>query len=273
MKLNRILQSVLWSLFALLICPYGYASEFQPELGKVQRPELPWISSTVLLGIDFPKEIVVHPPVVEDPDWYFRRPGASERKPQYGGRSGLGSPYFVILEEALKGNPVAMADLVIQIQYGADHLAAALPQFPKEMHTKEFWLEWMVKYTSPGWAYAAISKYNEGIGSTTHALSEGAFLGDPKSMYLYSHESACSQKRRWIIVAANAGYGPAAREMSGLYRYGDVSTGYQILQNTEKMNNYLEVAKSRGYAWAFIDSAHDSYHGLNGKQSNLVLRS
>ena len=111
------------------------------------------------VSYDVPKELFVYPPAIEDPDWYFPRPGSNEQKPDYGGRSGLGSPYFVALKEALKSNPVGMADMVIKTQYGPDYLAVALPHFPKEMHTKEFWMDWIGRYTSPGWAYVVISQY------------------------------------------------------------------------------------------------------------------
>jgi hypothetical protein len=269
MNVPKNIQILLLSFVTLFFCPQGHAAAFEPVIGNVVTPKLPWVSSTIRLGTIIPKELFVYPPVIEDPDWYLPRPGSGQRKPEYGGRSGLGSSYLEVLEEALNGNPLAMADLVIQTQYGPDYLAAAFPHFPKEMHSKEFWMEWIGKFTSPGWAYTAVARYNEGIGSTSSALGDGAMLGDPKSMYLYTNESSCSEKRQWTIVAANAGYGKAAYVLSRYYRYGDFDTGYEILQDTDKMNYYLDMAKERGDAGAFTDAVHDFYRGINGKTADM----
>lgn len=248
----------------------AFAASLEPAPRKVLTPKLPWVSKdTAVLSYDIPKELDVYPSVIEDPDWYFPRPGSNESKPEYKGRSGLGSGYLAVLDEALKGNPVAMADLVMMTQYAPERLAAAYPQFPKEMHSKEFWMGWIAKYTSPGWAYAAVSKYDEGIGSASTALNKGALLGDPKSMYLLTQESGGElESRQWTMIAADAGFRPAAYRLSRFYRYGDAETGYQVLQDTQKMNRYLELAKERGNAWAFADAAHDAYRGLNGKKAD-----
>ena len=257
---------VLLCLFILALPVQAGSEDFRPVHGLVKTPDLPKTSSYHSAFPPLPREINVTPLVAEDPDWYYLPRGQHPRL-SYAGRWG-GSSYPDILEEALRGNPLAMADLIIQTQYAPDRLAAALPHFPPPMHTKKYWLDWAARYTSPGWIYARLSLYDEGIGATRDALSTGAELGDPKSMYEWVTGSSVAGEVLWLIVAADAGSGPAAYWVSRWYRLGGKNSGYEISKNIAKGKKYLAIAMQRGYSEAFADAAYNVLTGLQGTPIN-----
>lgn len=249
-------------LFILALPVQAGSEDFRPVHGLVKTPDFPKTASYTPI----PREINVTPLVAEDPDWYYLPRGQRPRL-SYAGRWG-GSSYPDILEEALRGNPLAMADLIIQTQYAPDRLAAALPHFPPPMHTKKYWLDWAARYTSPGWIYARLSLYDEGIGATRRALGTGAKLGDPKSMYEWVTGWPVAGEVLWLIVAADAGSGPAAYWVSRWYRLGGKNSGYEISKNIAKGKKYLAIAMQRGYSEAFADAAYDVLTGLQGTPIN-----
>lgn len=257
---------VLLCLFILALPVQAGSEDFRPVHGLVKTPDFPKTASYRWHTPPIPREINVTPLVAEDPDWYYL-PGGQRPRLSYAGRWG-GSSYPDILEEALRGNPLAMADLIIQTQYAPDRLAAALPHFPPPMHTKKYWLDWAARYTSPGWIYARLSLYDEGIGATRRALGTGAELGDPKSMYEWVTGWPVAGEVLWLIVAADAGSGPAAQRVSRWYRLGGKNSGYEISKNIAKGKKYLAIAMQRGYSEAFADAAYDVLTGLQGTPIN-----
>lgn len=253
-------------LFILILPVQAGAEDFRPVHGLVTTPDLPKTSSYHSAFPPLPREINVTPLVVEDPDWYYL-PGGQRPRLSYAGRWG-GSGYLDVLEEALRGNPLAMAELIIQTQYASDRLTAAFPQFPRAMHTKKYWLDWAARYTSPGWIYARLSLYDEGIGATRDALSTGAELGDPKSMYEWVTGSSVAGEVLWLIVAADAGSGPAAREVSLWYRLGGRNSGYEIRKDIAKGKKYLAIAMQCGYSEAFAAASYDVLTGFQNTPVN-----
>ncbi|MDD4701896.1 MAG: hypothetical protein PHI96_06705 [Desulfovibrio sp.] len=199
-----------------------------------------------------PQKLDVTAPVVEDPDWYVSPSGCNTLKPRYVGCRAE-TQYLRVLAEALNGNPVAMADLVIHIQCAASTLASTYPGIPAFMHSTAFWLDWAAQYTSPGWVYARLALYNEGIGNTRSAYTRGAFLGDPKSMHAYATLWNTGTNLQWLLLAADAGYAPAALEISRWYRFGGDKCGYTLPNspNESIAHQYLSIAMNEGYARAF----------------------
>lgn len=240
-----------------------------PEYGLIKTPVLPYAGNNGSAGgMQIPKNMHVTAPVVEDPDWYYPHPGTRERPPSYTGRWNRES-YTAILKEALNGNPVAMAELIILAQDAQARLAAAYPDFPPDMHNMCYWLDWATRYTSPGWIYTRLALYDQGIGCTRSAYAKGAFLGDPKSMYAYATRWNTGVNLHWLLLSADAGWGPAAREISRWYRYGGTKGGFRIEQNTDKGKTYQHMAMRNGVAMAFSDAAHDALTGFQDTPVNV----
>ncbi|MBB5142805.1 hypothetical protein [Desulfovibrio intestinalis] len=247
-------------LFILLPLPLQ-AEEllFTPKLGLQLLPELSCTSKDPAYCVrPLPQNLQVTAPVVEDPDWYVAPPGSATPKPQYVGCQSE-AQYLLVLTEALQGNPVAMADLVIRAQCASATPATAYPGIPAFMRSAAFWLEWATKYTSPGWVYSRLALYGEGMGNTRSAYTRGAFLGDPKSMHAYATRWNTGTNLQWLLLSADAGYAPAAHEISRWYRFGGDKCGYTLPDspNESKARQYLSIAMSEGYAHAFGDAVYE----------------
>lgn len=227
--------------------------DFTPKLGLQFIPELGCTDKKhTSCNKQLPQGLEVTAPVVEDPDWYVSPPGSSAPKPRYVGCQS-GAQYLRILTEALNGNPVAMADLVMHIQCASSTLATTHPGIPVFMHSKDFWLDWAAQYSSPGWVYARLALYNEGIGNTRSAYTRGAFLGDPKSMHAYATHWNTGTNLQWLILSADAGYAPAALEISRLYHFGGNKCGYTLPNSPNELmaRQYLSIALNGGDARAY----------------------
>lgn len=261
---------VLCCLFSQLpSAPLAGARDVPPRHGLIKTPVLPYTGHNASAsGRQIPKKMDVTAPVVEDPDWYYPHPGRRERTPCYTGRWDRRN-YAAVLKEALNGNPVAMAELIILAQAAPSGLAAAYPDFPPAMHTMCYWLDWAARYTSPGWIYARLALYDQGIGCTRSAFAKGAFLGDPKSMYAYATRWNIGVNLHWLLLSADAGWGPAAREVSRWYRYGGTRGGFRIDQDTLKGKTYQHIAMRNGVAMAFSDAAHDALTGFQDTPVNV----
>ena len=232
---------------------------FTPKLGLQLLPELSCTSKDPAYCVrPLPQNLQVTAPVVEDPDWYVSPPGSDTPKPQYVGCQSE-TQYLLVLAEALQGNPVAMADLVIRAQCTSSTLAATYPGIPAFMHSAAFWLDWAAQYTSPGWVYARLALYGEGMGNMRSAYTRGAFLGDPKSMHAYATRWNTGTNLQWLLLAAEAGYAPAAHEISRWYRFGGEKCGYTLPDspNESKARQYLSIAMSEGHAQAFGDAVYE----------------
>ena len=165
---------LLFAALCLLVAPLRLSAaevDFMPQLGLRSLPELACMDeNSAHCNQALPQTLLVTSPVVEDPDWYSPSPDKTHNKPHYVGCQAPGQ-YLPILQEALEGNPVAMADLIIRIQCDRPALAAAHPDIPAFMHSVPFWLEWAARYTSPGWIYARLALYDDGIGHTRSAYT------------------------------------------------------------------------------------------------------
>ncbi len=259
------------ALYLIFIPLQLFAAEmdFTPQRGVRPLPELACTDeNTAYCNQALPRTLLVTPPVVEDPDWYSPPHGKAHNVPSYVGCQTPGQ-YLPILQEALAGNPVAMADLIIRIQCGRPGLMAAHPDIPAFMHSVAFWLEWATRYTSPGWIYARLALYDDGIGHTRSAYTRGAFLGDPKSMHAYATRWSTGTNMHWLLMAADAGYGPAAHEISRWYRFGGQNSGYSLPEapNTDMARRYRTVAMNKGCSKAFAYAAFEALANEHGAQT------
>ena len=87
-------------------------------------------------------------------------------------------------------------------------------------------------------------------------------------MYEWVTGSSVAGEVLWLIVAADAGSGPAAYWVSRWYRLGGKNSGYEISKNIAKGKKYLAIAMQRGYSEAFADAAYDVLTGLQGTPIN-----
>ncbi len=249
-----ILYFLLFSLPALAEEP-----SFTPKTGIQSLPELVCTNKNFkYCGHMLPHQLQVTAPVLEDPDWYFSPPGNNKPKPRYVG-CWSETQYLFVLKEALQGNPVAMADLIIRVQCTSSSLPLAYPDIPDFMHSTAFWLDWAAQYTSPGWVYARLALYDEGIGHTRSAFTRGAFLGDPKSMHAYATRWNTGANLQWLLLAADAGYAPAAHEISRWYRFGGEKCGYALPDSPDQTlaHKYLVIAMDKGHSHAFGDAVYE----------------
>lgn len=234
-------------------------STFTPKIGVQSLPELVCTNKDFkYCGQISTHQLQVTAPVIEDPDWYFSPPGCNRPKPRYMGCWGE-TQYLFVLKEALQGNPVAMADLIIRVQCTSSSLPPTHPDIPDFMHSTAFWLDWAAQYTSPGWVYARLALYDEGIGHTRSAFTRGAFLGDPKSMHAYATRWNTGSNLQWLLLAADAGYAPAAHEISRWYRFGGEKSGYALPNSPDQSlaHKYLTIAMNKGHAPAFGDAVYE----------------
>ena len=234
--------------------------DFAPQLGLRSLPELSCTDeNTAHCNQALPQTLTITSPVVEDPEWYAFSQDKTLAAPPYVGCQTPGQ-YLPILQKALAGNPVAMADLIIRIQCDRPGLMAAHPDIPDFMHSVPFWLEWAARYTSPGWIYARLALYDDGIGHTRSAYTRGAFLGDPKSMHAYATRWSTGSNLHWLLMAADAGYGPAAYEISRWYHFGGQNSGYSLphAPDADRARSYRAVAMSKGYPQAFAHAAFEA---------------
>ena len=263
---------LLFAALCLLAAPLRLSAaevDFMPQLGLRSLPELACNDeNSAYCNQALPQTLLVTSPVVEDPAWYSPSPDKTHNKPHYVGCQAPGQ-YLPILQEALEGNPVAMADLIIRIQCDRPALAAAHPDIPAFMHSVPFWLEWAARYTSPGWIYARLALYDDGIGHTRSAYTRGAFLGDPKSMHAYATRWNTGTNLHWLLMAADAGYGPAAHEISRWYRFGGQNSGYSLPKapDTDMARRYRTIAMNRGYPRAFAYAAFEALAEENAGQA------
>lgn len=232
---------------------------FTPKTGIQFLPELICVDKNSKCS----EQILTQPlqvtaPVLEDPDWYVAPPGSNRLKPRYVG-CWAETQYLFVLKEALQGNPVAMADLIIRIQCTSSALSLTYPNIPDFMHSTAFWLDWAAQYTSPGWVYTRLALYDEGIGHTRSAFTKGAFLGDPKSMHAYATRWNTGSNLQWLLLAADAGYAPAAHVISRWYRFGGEQCGYALPNSPDQAlaHKYLVIAMNQGHARAFGDAAYE----------------
>ena len=234
-------------------------SIFMPKTGIQFLPELDCTEENSKYCVELlPHQLKVTAPVIEDPDWYLAPPGSNKPKPCFVGFWSE-TQYIFILKEVLQGNPVAMADLIIRIQSTSTPLPLAYPDIPEFMHSTAFWLDWAAQYTSPGWVYARLALYDEGIGHTRSAFTKGAFLGDPKSMYAYATRWNTGSNLQWLLLAADAGYAPAAYAISRWYRFGGEKCGYALPNSPDQYlaHKYLAIAMNKGHARAFADAVYE----------------
>lgn len=258
--------------FYLLFVPLRlFAAEiyFTPQLGLRPLPELACTEGdSAYCNQALPRTLLITAPVVEDPDWYSPPPDKARKRPRYVGCQSS-SQYLPVLQEALEGNPVAMADLIIRIQCERPALAAAHPDIPPFMHSISFWLEWAARYTSPGWIYTRLALYDDGIGQTRSAYTRGAFLGDPKAMYAYATRWNTGTNLHWLLMAADAGYGPAAHEISRWYRFGGQNCGYTLPKapDAEMAHRYRTIAMNKGYSRAFVHAVFEALADGNSSQA------
>lgn len=263
------MRSILLACICLCLAPLWAVGQEYPKDINPRTFGLPWTSQKRLQSMLLPDFITVYAAVVEDPDWYYPKPG-EKQKPAYTGYSVGGSSYLDVLEEVLKGNPVAMADLIPQTQAIPDYVNNPYPEFPLIMQSAQYWEEWIARYTSPGWAFTRLALYDISPGRTVAAIDAASFAGDAQGMYLASKRDR-GLRVLWAMLAADAGWGEAAHDVSGWYKYGYNSGGEEsVPQDLEKKQHYLAIAQNSGYYRSFMDSAYDAVTGFQGTPVDLV---
>ncbi|MDR2050935.1 MAG: hypothetical protein LBQ63_04095 [Deltaproteobacteria bacterium] len=256
-KHDKIIFSALLGLSALLWSVAAFCAENAPPSSSLSANPESILKSAVLPppGQLPPKSRWPLPAAPEDPEWLNPELEAVSGDPSRMDKEGF--PYRLCLGEALRGNPRAMLLLSLAYARWGEDLGEPPLSLPPSMRNAAYWLRRAGEFAGPAWVATRLGDLARDEEEKSAHYAQGAALGSPEAMYLYSLRE---KRPDMLALAAVAGH-PEAAALAA-FNLGAGTEGFPASPRLGA--SYWWLSALGGNSLAFLVCSEYFFHGLHG---------